>query len=464
MAGLVAIVGRPNVGKSTLFNRLTRSGKAIVDETPGVTRDRNYGAARWNDQVFTVVDTGGFEPLSETDLSRQMREQTLLAVEEADVILFLVDAKSGFSHVDGDLYRRLTRSGKPVLVCGNKVDGPEHEPFLHDLYELGADRVLGISSAHGYGVSDMMDALVLLLDRRPAEEEGEAPEGRVVSMAVVGRPNVGKSSLINRILGEQRLLVTDVPGTTRDTVDSLVERKGARFLIKDTAGIRRKSRVSLRLEKYSAIKALKAMEESDVCLLMLDSKEGIAEQDVRIAGYAYERGTALVILLNKWDLLESSERDLNRFREDVENKLKYVAYAPVLPVSAKTGKGVERIFDTVPELYRQYTSRVPTPDFNRTIQEAVLRHSPPRYRNNAVRLLYGTQTGIRPPSFLLFANHPEGVHFSYRRFLVNRVRETFRLDHTPIRLVIKKKAEQPGRKRTKSTRARGKRVRKGKAG
>ncbi|MBI4776617.1 MAG: ribosome biogenesis GTPase Der [Deltaproteobacteria bacterium] len=448
ISSLVAIVGRPNVGKSTLFNRLCRSRKAIVDRAPGVTRDRNYSPARWNDHEFTIVDTGGFEPVSEDALSVQMREQTLLAVEEADVILFLVDANAGLTHDDRDIYLRLSRSEKPLIVCANKVDGPEHERLADDFFGLGAESIFPISSSHGYGVSSLMDHLVTLLPERTQTIEQETA---AISVAVVGRPNVGKSSLINSILGEPRLLVTDIPGTTRDAIDTIVEKDGHRFLFKDTAGIRRKSRVGLRLEKYSVMKSLKSMEECHIALLLIDATEGVSEQDVRISGYAYERGMAVILLLNKWDLLESEAKDLNRHKQELERKLKYLSYAPILPISALTGKGLHRLFDIILDLYREYTTRVATPELNDLIQSAVSKHSPPRFRNRPVKFYYATQTGIRPPSFLIFANAPEGVHFSYERFLANQIKARFHLEMTPVRLVFRARSEPSRRRRRKRT-------------
>ena len=434
------------MGKSTLFNRLSRSRRAIVDRTPGVTRDRNYSPARWNDREFTIVDTGGFEPVSENALSAQMREQTLLAIEEADIILFLVDAGTGFTHDDRDIYLRLSRSEKPFIVCANKVDGPEHERRVDDFFTLGADSIFPISSSHGYGVSTLMDHLVTLL---PADTEATELESEPISVAVVGRPNVGKSSLINAILGEPRLLVTDIPGTTRDAIDTVVEKDGRRFLFKDTAGIRRKSRVGLRLEKYSVMKSLKAMEECHIALLLIDVTEGVADQDVRIAGYAYERGMAVILLLNKWDLLESEDKDLTRHKQETERKLKYLSYAPILPISAQTGKGVHRLFDFILNLYREYTTRISTPELNDLIQSAVSKHSPPRYRNRPVKFYYATQVGIRPPSFLVFANAPKGVHFSYERFLANQIKSHFHLEMTPVRLFFRARSEPSQRRRRK---------------
>ena len=434
------------MGKSTLFNRLSRSRRAIVDRTPGVTRDRNYSPARWNDREFTIVDTGGFESVSENALSTQMREQTLLAVEEADIILFLVDASTGFTHDDRDIYIRLSRSEKPFIVCANKVDGPEHERRVDDFFTLGADTIFSISSSHGYGVSTLMDHLVTLL---PADTEPTELESEPISVAVVGRPNVGKSSLINTILGEPRLLVTDIPGTTRDAIDTMVEKDGHRFLFKDTAGIRRKSRVALRLEKYSVMKSLKAMEECHIALLLMDVTEGVADQDVRIAGYAYERGMAVILLLNKWDLLESEDKDLTRHKQETERKLKYLSYAPILPISAQTGKGVHRLFDLILNLYREYTTRISTPALNDLIQSAVSKHSPPRYRNRPVKFYYATQVGIRPPSFLVFANAPKGVHFSYERFLANQIKSHFHLEMTPVRLFFRARSEPSQRRRRK---------------
>ena len=318
--------------------------------------------------------------------------------------------------------------------------------MMDDFFALGADRIFPISSSHGYGVPSLMDHLVTLL---PEEAETTDEESAAISVAVVGRPNVGKSSLINAILGEPRLLVTDIPGTTRDAIDTMVEKDGRRFLFKDTAGIRRKSRVGLRLEKYSVMKSLKAMEECHIALLLLDVTEGVSEQDVRIAGYAYERGMAVILLLNKWDLLQSEDKDLKRHKLEMERKLKYLSYAPILPISALTGKGVHRLFDLILDLYREYTTRVTTPALNDLIQFAASKHTPPRYRNRPVKFYYATQVGIRPPSFLVFANAPKGVHFSYERFLINQIKSRFNLKMTPVRVRFKARSEPSQRRKRK---------------
>ena len=445
MGFLVAIVGRPNVGKSTLFNRLSRSRRAIVDDEPGVTRDRNYCQVTFQEKTFTLVDTGGFEPLSADPILSQMREQAMLAVDEADGIVFLTDGREGLTPGDQEVFGLLRASGKPVLAAVNKIDGPEHEDLVHDFYALGADSILSLSAAHGYGVPTLLETIAGLLPET-AEETGVQQE--FIRLAIIGRPNVGKSSLINCILGEKRLLVSDIPGTTRDTIDSVVTANGRSYLLTDTAGIRRKSRVNKKLETFSIIRALKGIEHCHIALLVMDASEGVTDQDVKIAGYAFERGRAVIILLNKWDLIPSEMQNKNPLASEIERRMKYLNFAPVLTISALTGKRVPRIFDVVEKVYSQYTTRIPTAALNKVLTDAVSKHTLPRHKNLPVKLNYITQVSIKPPTFAVFTNRPEGVHFSYSRYLINQIRDQFQLDSIPIRLVFRSKSE-PRRKSRK---------------
>ncbi len=439
MGILVAIVGRPNVGKSTLFNRLSKSRGAIVDNEPGVTRDRNYALVHADGKSFSIVDTGGFEPLSEDPILSSMREQAMVAVEEADLVVFMADGREGLTPADREVFNLLRRSEKTALVAVNKIDGPEHEDLVHDFYSLGIDQIYPLSAAHGYGVPDLLDTIMQSV---PDETSDAGVAERPIRIAAIGRPNVGKSSLINHILGEQRLVVSEAPGTTRDTIDTEVIFKGRSYIFTDTAGIRRKSKVDARLEKYMIIRALKGIEHCDVALLLMDASEGITDQDVKIAGYAHDRGRAVALVLNKWDLVPTDKKNKNPFIDEIARKMKYLSYAPIVPISALTGKGIDKLFSTVKQIHRQYITRIPTPALNRMLIEATEKHTPPRFRNLAVKLKYITQTGDSPPSFVVFCNRPEAIHFSYHRYLVNQIRDAFKLDWTPIRLIIKQTAQR----------------------
>jgi GTPase len=436
---LVTIVGRPNVGKSTLFNRITRSRQAIVDNEPGVTRDRNYAHALYAGKHFSIVDTGGFETHSSDDLLVHMREHTMVAVDESDLLLFLTDGREGLTPGDEEIYRLLYRSGKPVILAVNKIDGPEHEDLSHDFYALGADTLVSISAAHGYGMRDLLDTIVNLL---PEEASPESVSPGAIRLATVGRPNVGKSSLINRILGEERFLVSEKPGTTRDTIDTLIAVNGRTYVLTDTAGIRRKSKVNEKLEKFSILKALKGIEHCHIALVLMDALEAVTEQDVRIAGYAYERGRGVIFLINKWDLLPPEKRDLKLYREQISQRLKYLSYAPILAISALTGKKVPEIFRIADKLFAQFSATVTTPELNRLLSNLTRKHAPPRYMSQPVTLKYITQISSMPPTFAIFTNRPEGIHFSYNRYLSNQIREHFGLDMTPVRLLFKHKSEK----------------------
>ncbi len=435
MTPIVAILGRPNVGKSTLFNRITRSRDAIVDDLPGVTRDRHYGKAVWNDVPFTVVDTGGFA--EGEAFSEEIRFQILQAVEEADLLVLVLDGKGGLSPFDQDMLGLVRGTPKPLMVAVNKIDSPEQESLLSEFYRLGLETLYPVSAEHRYGMNDFMDALT---ERLPAPVAADAEgEQDTVGLAVVGRPNVGKSSLINAILGERRLIVSPQPGTTRDAVDTLTRRGGRSYRLIDTAGIWRKGRVSEKLEKFSVIKALRGLERCDVALVVMDAGEGITEQDVTIAGYAHERGCGCVFVLNKWDLAEAAGVSQHRMTATLRDQAKFLAYAPVVTVSARTGLRVSRIFRLADQVYEQYTQRIGTGQLNRILEESLARNSPPLHRGRPVKFYYATQPAAKPPTVVFFVNHPEAVHFSYQRYLLNQLREQTGLDKTPIRLILRER-------------------------
>lgn len=441
MKPIVAIVGRPNVGKSSLFNRLTRTRNAIVDDYPGVSRDRNFGDVRWDETEFTLVDTGGFLDRDEDGFSRQIRFQIDQAVEAADAIVLVLDGKSGISPFDRDLIEMLRGVEKPVFTAVNKIDGPERENLLDDFYALGIEEPFPVSAAHGYGVNDFLDALVPTLPRFDLPDRASA-EKQEIRIAVVGRPNVGKSSLVNKMLGQERMVVSEVAGTTRDSVDTLFEFEGQPFRIIDTAGIRRKSRVGKKLEKFSVIKALKSLEECDVALLLLDAEEGITDQDIRIAGYANDRGCGFAFLFNKWDLVEADRQMAKRLREQLKMDAGFLNFAPVLTLSALSGKRISKIFPTVKGIYEQYSLRVGTGQVNKILENATRRNEPSLHRGRRIKFFYATQVATGPPTFVAFVNYPQAVHFSYKRYLINRFREDLKLDKTPIRLFFKERVRR----------------------
>ncbi len=438
MKPIVALVGRPNVGKSSIFNRLTRTRDAIVDNMPGVTRDRIYGDVRWDDTLFTLVDTGGYLPQDAERFAGEIRRQIDQAVAAADAVVLVLDGRSGISPFDADMVEMLRTVDKPIFYIINKIDGPEHEDRLHDFYALGIDEPYPLSAAHGYGVNDFMDDLTASLPRT-GEAEGPADAIRI---GVVGRPNVGKSSLINRILGEERLVVSDVPGTTRDAVDTLCQVAGRAYRLVDTAGIRRKSRVSARLEKFSVVKALKTLERCDVALLVMDAAEGVTEQDVAIGGYALERGCAVVLLLNKWDRVEKDDRTAKQLKERLRDQARFLSFAPSMTISALTGRRVPRIFTLVGEVYEQYVRRAGTGQINRVLEEATRRNEPSLHKGRRIKFYYATQVATRPPTFVLFVNYPGAVHFSYQRYLTNQFREALGLTQTPIRLIFRQRTSR----------------------
>jgi GTPase len=433
MKPIVAIVGRPNVGKSTLFNRLVGRRKAIVDDQPGVTRDRNYASVDRYDVPFTLIDTGGFEPVSADRLLQQMREQSQLAMEEADVIIFVMDARQGLTPADREVAEMLRRVQKPVFFVVNKVDGEKQESGLYDFYALGVDSVIPVSAEHGRGVDDLMDEVVGAFPSGAGEEEPED----VTRIAVVGRPNVGKSSLVNRLLGFERVVANPTPGTTRDSVDTLFTCNRKKYLLIDTAGIRRKGKVSLKIETYSVVDALRSIERADVVLIVLNAEEGVTEQDARIAGYAYEAGRGCIFVVNKWDLPEKDNSTIGKFVDTIRMEFKYLPFAPVVFVSAMTGQRISRIMTEVDRVMEQYSKRVSTGELNKVFESATSEHQPPVHQGRRVKLYYATQVSTKPPTFVVFTNSPDGIHFSYERYLSNRLREAFGFTGTPLRLFFR---------------------------
>jgi GTP-binding protein len=434
MKPIVAIVGRPNVGKSTFFNRITGSRDAIVDDFPGVTRDRNYGDATWNDVVFTLVDTGGFLSDDKDDFANEIRFQVLQAIEDADVIILLLDGKAGISPYDRDIIEILRTTEKPVFYAVNKIDGLEQETNLYDFYSLGIKKLYPVSAEHRYGVHDFLDDLILAFPKYDSVQTED-----MIKLAVVGRPNVGKSSLINRILGEKRLLVSDIPGTTRDAIDSVCNIDGKPYLLIDTAGIRRKGKVSKKIEKFSIIKALRSLDRCDVALIVMDADEGITEQDINIAGYAFERKCSCIMLLNKWDLVEKDSKTAKKYYEQLKIESKFLSFAPAITISALTGLRVPRIFTYVDEVYNQYAARIKTGQLNRIMELAIKKNEPSLFRGKRLKFYYAAQVTAKPPTFVCFVNYPDAVHFSYKRYLINQIRERAGLDKTPIRLLFRRR-------------------------
>jgi GTP-binding protein len=451
MKPLVAIVGRPNVGKSTLFNRLCGGHHAIVEDEPGVTRDRRYGDADWAGRLFRVVDTGGLDPTAakpeSATLARGILSQAMRAVDEADLVLFVADAREGLVPQDREAMELLRRSGKPILWAANKVDRAADEPAANELYTLGADAVYAVSAQHGRGIAELCDAIIESLPTAPHISEQAAEEDdamRPIRLALVGRPNAGKSSLVNRFVGEERMIVDAQAGTTRDPVDTPVEMGGRAYLLIDTAGIRRRAKVSLAMEKIAVAMAEKAVNRCDVTVLVVDAAEGLAEQDAKIAGLCESAGRALVICFNKLDLIDAARQ--HKLREDLNRQLQFVPWARVVFASARTGKGLQRILDAVNASYAAYTRRVTTGELNRWFSGIVEKHPPSLYRGHPVKLYFIQQPQTRPPTFLLSVNYPEGVHFSYRRYLANQLREAFGLDGTPLRIVCRARGQAPRRR------------------
>ena len=436
---IVAIVGRPNVGKSTLFNKLIGERRSIVEDTPGVTRDRIYADAVWNDKRFLLVDTGGIEPKSDETILKQMRNQAEIAVATADVIIFMCDIHAGLVADDRDIAIMLKKSGKPVIVAVNKVDKVGDLPFeFYEFYELGFEREpIAISSLHGTGSGDLLDAVV---EECTFDEEDEDADG-VINVAVIGKPNAGKSSIINRMCGEDRLIVSDIAGTTRDAVDTLVENQNGVYNFIDTAGIRRHSKVEDRIEKFSVIRANMAVERADVCLLMIDAKDGVTEQDEKIAGLAHEAGKACIIVINKWDSIEKENSTVNTYNKNIRTALSYMPYAPIIYVSALTGQRVAHLYELINKVYEQSRRRITTGVLNDLLNDATARVQPPSDKGKRLKVYYMTQTAIAPPTFVIFCNSEELFHFSYRRYIENCLRDAFGFEGTPIKIVIRQKGD-----------------------
>ena len=437
---IVAIVGRPNVGKSTLFNKLIGERRSIVEDVPGVTRDRIYADAEWNNKKFTVIDTGGIEPKSDDTILKQMRTQAEIAVATADVIVFMCDVRAGLLADDRDIAVMLKRSGKPIILCINKVDRVGDLPLeFYEFYELGLEREpIALSSLHGTGSGDLLDAIV----EECSFDEDDDEESDIISVAVIGKPNAGKSSIINRMCSEERMIVSDIAGTTRDAVDTLVENEFGRYNFIDTAGIRRKSKVEDRIEKYSVLRANMAVERADVCLIMIDGKDGIVEQDEKIAGIAHEAGRASIIVVNKWDAVEKDNSTVNEYTKRIRNALGYMPYAPIIFVSALSGQRVMNLYEMINAVYNESCHRVSTGMLNDVLNDAMNRVQPPSDKGKRLKIYYMTQISVRPPTFVIFCNSEELFHFSYRRYIENCLRDTFGFEGTPIRLVIRQKGDK----------------------
>ena len=430
MSSIVAIVGRPNVGKSTLFNRILGRRMAIVEDIPGVTRDRNYADVSRYAKRFTLIDTGGFEPASNDRLLAQMREQSQLAMEEADIILFVMDGREGLNPADEEVAGMLRQVDKPVLFVVNKVDGPSQEAMLGEFYALGVGELYPISAEHRHGVGSLVDEVLDLLP-----EQGEDQENLTETrLSIIGRPNVGKSSLVNRLLGYERVVANPTAGTTRDSVDTPFIYNEKRYVLIDTAGIRRKGRVSQKLEKYSVIHALKALDRTHVALVVIDAEEGITDQDLTIAGYAHERGRAVILIVNKWDLVKKDNTTMGEYVKDVRDAFKFLPDSPIHFVSALTGQRINKIMADVEMVSDEFNRKVSTAELNRVLKDAEINHPPPMFRGRRLKLFYATQTAVRPPTFNIFVNKAEGIHFSYERYLMNCLRQAFGFVACPIRL------------------------------
>ena len=434
---IVCIVGRPNVGKSTLFNRITGRRIAITEDTPGVTRDRIYSEAEWLNKYFTLIDTGGLEPESQEIIPKNIRSQAEIAIETADIILFIVDGLDGLTPTDRDIADILRRSQKEVLLVCNKIDSKMAKDRIFEFYELGLGYPLLISAEQGLGIGDLLDEVI---EHFPENKDTDYNED-ILKVSVIGKPNVGKSSLINNILGEERVIVTNIPGTTRDAIDTYFTYGEEEYLFIDTAGLRRKRSIYENVERYSVVRTLSAVDRSDICILVIDATEGITEQDTKIAGYAHEQGKGMIIAVNKWDIVEKETNTSRDMERDIRNKLGFVPYAPIVFISAKTGKRVNRLFELLKIVNNNYSLRISTGVLNDIINEAVILNQPPSDKGNRLKIYYGTQVGTRPPKFVIFINKKELMHFSYERYLENQIRQYFGFDGVPIKLEFRERGE-----------------------
>ena len=436
---IVAIVGRPNVGKSALFNKLIGKRVSIVEDTPGVTRDRIYGETDWNGRKFTLIDTGGIEPRTDSEILSFMREQAGIAINHADVIVFLTDIRTGLTASDQEVASLLLRSGKPIILAVNKMDSVGTvNPDFYEFYNLGMGDPIAVSAVHGHGTGDLLDECVKYFP----PEDGEEEDTDCIQVAIIGKPNVGKSSLTNRILGQQRTIVSDVAGTTRDAIDSYFENETGKYVFIDTAGMRKKSKVDESIERYSVLRAQMAIERADVCLILIDAQEGVTEQDTKVAGLAHEAGKASIIVVNKWDLIEKDGKTMDKMREEVRRDLAYMTYAPILFISAATGQRVERLFELIQYVNNQAATRITTGMLNSVLADAQTRVQPPTDKGRRLKIYYMTQAGVKPPHFICFCNDARLFHFSYQRYLENQIRTVFGLEGTPIRMTIRQKGDK----------------------
>jgi len=433
---IVAVVGRPNVGKSAFFNYIVGKRIAIVEDTPGVTRDRIYATAEWRSREFTVIDTGGIEPFSDDKILQQMRVQAEIAIETADIIVLMTDIKSGVTAADMEVAQILQKSGKPVLIAVNKVDQVGDVPAeVYEFYNLGIGEIFPVSSLHGLGMGELLDAIYEHFDDEASDEEDDS----VIHVAIIGKPNAGKSSLLNRFLGEERAIVSDIPGTTRDALDTPVEYKGTKYIFIDTAGIRRKSKIYNRIEKYSILRSWTAVERADVCIVMIDAKDGVTEQDTKIAGYAHEEGKGIIVAINKWDLIEKENSTHKKFTDQTKEKLAFMQYAPITTISAKTGKRVEGLYEMLEAVFNSCCIRVPTGILNDILNDAMAMVQPPSDKGKRLKIFYITQASIKPPTFVLFVNSKDLLHFSYQRYIENQLREAFGFYGTPLKFFVRER-------------------------
>ena len=433
---IVAVVGRPNVGKSALFNKLIGQRLSIIEDTPGVTRDRIYAPCEWRGREFMLVDTGGIEPTSDDIILSQMRRQANLAVESASVIVMVTDLRTGVTANDVEVASMLQKSGKPIILCVNKADGIGEQPMeFYEFYNLGLGDPIPVSAVHGHGTGELLDAVFEHLPESDDEDYGED----YIKVAVIGKPNVGKSSLINRIAGEERLIVSDIAGTTRDAVDTVVENAHGKFVFIDTAGIRRKSKVNEKIEQYSVLRAYMAVDRSDVCVIMLDAQVGFTEQDSKVAGYAHEQGKACIVAVNKWDAVEKDGRTMNTFRKNLESSFSFMSYVPFIFISAKTGQRIDKLYDLIRYVNEQNSMRISTGMLNDLLADCTARVQPPTDKGKRLKIYYMTQPSTRPPTFVVFVNKLDLFHFSYQRYIENQIRETFGLEGTPIRFIVRER-------------------------